>query len=47
MARRYLVTGATGVSKAERILGWRPAHTLAEGLHATLEWTRESLAARA
>lgn len=35
------------VSKAERLLGWRPAHSLEAGLRATLEWTRESLAARA
>ena len=28
------------VAKAERLLGWQPRHTLAEGLAKTAEWMR-------
>ena len=32
-------------SKAERVLGWRPQHTLEEGLTKTIEWYRLHLEA--
>ena len=37
--RQYL-----DASKARRVLGWRPEHTLEQGLHKTIEWYRQLLA---
>jgi nucleoside-diphosphate-sugar epimerase len=31
------------ITKAERLLGWRPAHTLVQGLEKTLAWFRRNL----